>query len=65
MRTDVVGLSRRQRFGNVEKKDSDDCVSARISFEVNGVRDRGRGRKTWVECVKKTCLNLVCIENGL
>jgi len=34
------------------RKDSDDWVSACSSFEVNGVRDRGRDRKTWGECVK-------------
>jgi len=28
-------------------------VSACRSFEVNGVKDRRRGRKTWNECVKK------------
>jgi len=38
-------------FSYVERKDNDDCRS----FEVNGVRDRGRDRdrKTWDECVKK------------
>jgi len=33
------------------------------SFEVEGVRDRGRN--TWDECVKRTWLNLVYIGNGL
>jgi len=37
----------------VERKDSDDCVSAGRRFEVNGVRDKGRGKKTWDECEKK------------
>jgi len=36
----------------VERKDNDDWVSTCRSFEVNGVRDRGKGRKTWDECVK-------------
>ena len=40
-------------FGHVERKDSDDWVSACRSFEVMGMRSRGRCRKTWDECVKE------------
>jgi len=40
-------------FGHVERKDSNDWVSACRHFEVNEVRIRGRGRKTLDECVKK------------
>jgi len=36
----------------VERKDTDDWVSACRSVEINGVRDRGRGRKTLDDCVK-------------
>jgi len=36
----------------VERKDSDDWVSACKSDEFNVVRDRSMGRKTWDECVK-------------
>jgi len=50
--TNVVRQSRLWWFAGVERKDSDDWVSAGMSFEVNGVCDRGRGRKTWDECVK-------------
>jgi len=39
-----------QWFGHVERKYSDDGVSACIRFEVNRVRDGGRGRKTWDAC---------------
>jgi len=42
----------------VWRKDSDDWVSASRSFEVNGVRDRGSGRKTWDECVNKDLVEL-------
>jgi len=35
-----------------------DWVSACRSFEVNEVRDRGKGRKTWDECVKKHLVEL-------
>jgi len=35
-----------------------DWDSACKSVEVNGVRDRGCGRKTWDECVKKASVGL-------
>jgi len=43
-------------FGN-------DWVSGCGTFEVKGVNDRGKGRKTWDECVKKdlVALHLVWI----
>jgi len=41
--TELVIQCTLQRFGNVERKGSDDLVSACSSFEGNGVRDRGRG----------------------
>jgi len=39
-------------------KDTDDWVTVCRGFEVNGVSDRGRGRKTWNECVKKDLVEL-------
>jgi len=51
--TDVIRRIRLRWFGHVERQDSDDRVSACRSVEVNGVRDRCRGRTTWDECVKK------------
>jgi len=56
--TDVVRLSRLRLFGYVERKASDYWVAACGSFEVNGVRDRGRCRKTWDEFVKKDLVEL-------
>jgi len=44
---------RLQWFGHVERKDSDDWVLACRSFEVYGVRYKGRCRKTLDECAKK------------
>jgi len=38
----VVRRSRLQWFGHVKIKESDNWVSACRSFDVNGVRDRGR-----------------------
>jgi hypothetical protein len=35
----------------VERKDASDWVSACRELEVEGVRGRRRGRKTWGECV--------------
>jgi len=56
--TDVVRRSRLWWFGHVERKDSDYSVSACRGSEFNGVRDRGRGRKTWDECVKKDLVEM-------
>jgi len=42
----------------MERKDSGDWVSAYRSFEVNVVRDRGWGRKTWDERVKNHLVEL-------
>jgi hypothetical protein len=35
----------------VERKSADDCVSACRFLVVEGKRGKGRGRKTWNECV--------------
>ena len=43
--TDVIRRSRLRWFGHVEHKDSEDWVSACRSFEVMGMRSRGRGRR--------------------
>jgi len=45
-------------FVHVERKNSDDWVSACESFEVNGIRHRGKGRETCDECVKKYFVEL-------
>jgi len=41
--------SRLRWFGNVDRKDCDELASACRRFEVNGVRDSGRGGKPWDE----------------
>jgi len=38
-------------FGHVERKDDGDWVSACRGLEVEGVRGRGRPKKSWRECV--------------
>src|SRR5664279_3021296 len=49
--SDKVCQGRLRWFGYVERKDTDDWVSVSRNIEVEGKRGRGRGRKTWKECV--------------
>ena len=49
--SEVVRSGRLRWFGHVERKEKEDCVSACRTFEVCGKRGRGRGRKTWTQCV--------------
>ena len=48
---DKVRQGRLRWFGHVERKDSDDRVSACRNLVVAGKKGRDRGRKTWKECV--------------
>src|SRR2546425_6020800 len=53
---DVDRVVRRGRlgwFGHVERKEADDWVSKCKNLEVVGGVKKGRGRKIWMECVKK------------
>ena len=47
--SDLVHQRRLKWFGRVERKDADVWVSACRNMVVSG--ERGRGRKTWKECV--------------
>ena len=49
---DVVRHGRLRWFGHLERKNMYDWVSACRNVEVVGLKGRGRGRKTWWECVK-------------
>ena len=49
---DVVRQGRLRWFGHLERKDSDDWVSSCRNIEVVGAKSRGRGKKTWEECVR-------------
>jgi len=40
-------------FGHVERKDDNDWVKTLYNVEVEGIRQRGRPKKTWWDCVKK------------
>jgi len=39
-------------FGHVEQKDDNDWVKPCITWEVQGIRQRGHPKKTWWDCVK-------------
>jgi len=47
----MIKKSRLRWFGHVERKDDIDWVK-RIMWEVEGIRQRGRPKKTWWDCVK-------------
>src|SRR6267154_1949528 len=47
----VVSRGRLRRYGHVERKTAADWVFKCRNLEVEGVIGRGRGRKTWLECV--------------
>src|SRR6184192_11591 len=49
----VVRRGRLRWFWHVECKEADDWVSKCRNLEVVGGAKKGRGRKTWMECVKK------------
>jgi hypothetical protein len=49
--SDLVRQGRLRCFGHVERKDVDDRVSSCRNMAVSGERGRGRGAKTWNECV--------------
>ena len=39
-------------FGPVERKDDNDWVKHCITWEAEGIRQRGHPKKTWWDCVK-------------
>ena len=47
----VVSRGRLRWYGHVECKTAVDWVSKCRNLEVEGVPRKGRGRKTWKECV--------------
>ena len=50
--TMMIIKSRLRWFGHVERKDDNDWVNRCITWEVEGIRQRGRPKKTWWDCVK-------------
>ena len=51
--SEVVRRSRLRWFGHVERKSGDDWVATCRDLEVEGVKGRGRGIKTWMQCVNE------------
>ena len=51
--TDIVRRGRLRWFGHVERKSEDDWVSACRELVVDGAKGRGRGKKTWMECIRE------------
>ena len=56
--SDVVRRGRLRWFGHVERKSHDDGVSACRDLEVEGVKRKGRSRKSWEECVRNDLTSL-------
>jgi len=50
--SEIVRRGRLGWYGHLERKGSDDWVSSCRNYEVVGQKNRGRGRKTWGECVR-------------
>ena len=48
----MIQKSRLRWFGHVERKDDYDWVKRCITWEIGGIRQRGRPKKTWWDCVK-------------
>ena len=48
----MIKKSRLRWFGHVERKDDNDWVKYCIMWKVEGIRQRGRPKKTWWDCVK-------------
>ena len=44
--------SRLRWFGHFERKDDNDWVKHSMTWEVEGIRERGRTKKTLWDCVK-------------
>jgi hypothetical protein len=55
---DLVRRSRLRWFGHVERKNNNDWVSRCRNVSVEGSKGKGRGRKTWNECVTKDMKDL-------
>ena len=52
----TIKKSRLRWFGHVERKDDNDWVKRCMAWEVEGIRQRGRPKKTW-DCVED------CVES--
>jgi hypothetical protein len=60
----IVRRGRLRWFGHVERMDAENWVSACRLMNVEGPRGRGRGRKTWQECVNDDMKKLRLTREG-
>jgi hypothetical protein len=51
--TDIIRRGRLRWFGHVERKKDNDLVKACQRLDITGKRGKGRGKKTWRECVEE------------
>ena len=51
----VIQQNRLRWYGHVMQKEDNDWVKKCMEYEVEGVRPRGRPKKTWTEIVQKDC----------
>jgi len=56
----IIKKSKLRWFGHVERKDDNDWVKRCITWEVEGIGQRGRPKKTWWDCVKNDVESLGC-----
>jgi len=61
----MIKNSRLRWFGHVERKDDNDWVKCCITWEVEGIRQRGRPKKTWWDCVKNDMESLGPSQNDV
>jgi len=56
----MIIKSRLRWFGHVERIDDNDWVKRCITWKIEGIRQRGRPKKTWWDCAKNDmeCLGL-------
>ena len=50
---DVLKRNRLRWYGHVTRRDNDHVLSKATEMEVEGVRPRGRPKKTWKRCVEQ------------
>jgi len=50
---DVLKRNRLRWYGHVRRRDNDHVLSKAAKMEVEGVRPRGRLKKTWKQCVEQ------------
>jgi len=51
----VLQQNRLRWYGHVLRKDDDDWVKKCMHYEVEGLRLRGRSKRTWKEVVREDC----------